>query len=331
MRVMSAVWLVVALASTESRAPPPPPDVDTAVRLPRVVRSETTNSARASLAIKELLAERVDVAHLPPRTPITIWREQASPGRPARVVGFRVDVDGAPFTALLAQVGDMSFCRTWGGGADGGCEALVDDDGVTLQGDTLASPVDAWTVSSRVGERIHPISHRRRFHAGTDYAAPIGTPVLSVKDGVVVKATRSWTAGRFVVVRHDDGSEAKYFHLDERLVEEKARVQKGDLIGVVGKTGRVTGPHLHFELRDARRCPVDMPVARWPGQARVDDDEARVLALRLRMLDVRLSGWPATVHAMPPARTSGIDLGIVVAELEASLRERSARRARRRR
>lgn len=299
-----------ALWSTTAAAPPPQPHVDTGVVLPNVEVVHTSNSRRAALPIKELLAERVDIATLPAGTPITIWKQDGA------IVGFRVDVDGRAVTALRANVDDFAFSG----------EAFVDDAGVSLAGDTLASPVDAWMVSSKVGERIHPISHRKRFHAGTDYAAPIGTPVMSVKDGVVVKSTRSWSAGRYVVVRHDDKSESKYFHLDERWVEEGQRVKKGDLVGVVGKTGRVTGPHLHFELRDRRGVPLDMTVERWPGRARVDGDEAKALAFRLRLLDGdgRVS-WSADVEAVPPERHSDVDVG---AFFDSVVRARETRRVR---
>jgi murein DD-endopeptidase MepM/ murein hydrolase activator NlpD len=291
--------LLLLLSSTAARAPMPEPDVDVGVRFPRVVRVETTNSSRRAIPVRELLGERFDVATLPPRTPLTLWIEQHEATE--KLVAFRIDVDGAPFLAMLAQVDDPGLCGQ-------GCEVFVDDDGVTLAGRTLASPVDAWTVSSRVGVREHPISHRRRFHAGTDYAAPIGTPVLSVQDGVVVRVARSWTAGRFVVVLHDDGSEAKYLHLDAQAVTEKQRLHKGELVGVVGQTGRVTGPHLHFELRDRQRCPLDMTVARWPGRAQLDDESVRALRLRKHLLDQPTTSWAATIAAVQPPRRSAVDV-----------------------
>ncbi len=316
--IVLAALSAVAFSSSPASAPPPQPDVDVGAAVPVVDIVVTSNSRRASLPIKELLAERVDLATLPPRTPITIWKQDGA------IVGFRVDVDGAPFTVLRAHVGDFAFVA--GAGNDA---VFVDDNGGTLVGDTLASPIDAWMVSSRVGERIHPISHRKKFHAGTDYAAPVGTPVMAVKDGVVTKSTRSWGAGRFIVVRHGDKSESKYFHLDERWVEEGARVKKGDVIGVVGKTGRVTGPHLHFELRDARGVPLDMAAERWPGRLRVDDDEAKLLAFRIRLLnaDPRVR-WIADVEAVPAPRHSDVDLGELAVSTVSRLRARGTRRRR---
>lgn len=315
-RALVALIAVGAAAlAVPASAPPVPPFVDVAARPPAVVTLETSNSARASVLVRELLGERFDIAHLPPRTPIRIWRDRGA------VVGFDVDVDGDgfddddDFVALRARYGDFAACHALADdGADvdgdGDCVAFADQDGASLAGAVLASPVDAWVVSSRVGERIHPITKRRRFHAGTDYAAPIGTPVVSIADGVVTASQRSWGAGRYVVVRHDDGSESKYFHLDERAVERGARVQQGDLVGVVGKTGRVTGPHLHFELRDARGVPIDMAAARWPGSVSVDDDGRADLAARLRWLRAPPTrGWPSTITATPPGRHSDVDVG----------------------
>ena len=316
--------LLAATTSTPAAAPPPPCDVDVGAAVPSVDVIVTTTASPLALPIKELLAERFDVAALPPGTAVTIWR-RADGRRDDDIVGFRVHIDGRDgvadvFTALRADTHA-------GGGA-----VFVDSDGVSLAGDTLASPVDAWAVSSRVGERIHPITHRKRFHAGTDYAAPVGTPVVVVRDGVVTKSARLWSAGRFVVVRHDDKSESKYFHLDERLVEAGQRLKKGDLVGVVGKTGRVTGPHLHFELRDARGVPVDMAAERWPGTLRVDDAERRALALRVRLLDdAGLPRWCRDLSALPAARVTAVDLDAVVDAVVDVARVRAAARRGRRR
>ncbi len=326
-RLAALALVVLLVGALPASAPPVPPFVDVAARPPSVVTVETSNSARASVLVRELLGERFDIAHLPPRTPIRIWRDRGA------VVGFAVDVDADgfddddvndddddDFVALRARYGDFAACHALADdGADvavdgdGDCVAFADQDGASLMGAVLASPVDAWVVSSRVGERIHPITKRRRFHAGTDYAAPIGTPVVSIADGVVTASQRSWGAGRYVVVRHADGSESKYFHLDERAVERGARVQQGDLVGVVGKTGRVTGPHLHFELRDARGVPIDMAAARWPGSVGVDDDGRADLAARLRWLRAPPTrGWPSTITATPPGRHSDVDVGAVL-------------------
>lgn len=111
----------------------------------------------------------------------------------------------------------------------------------------LATPAP---ISSLFGWRTHPIFGDRRFHAGTDIAAPTGTPVLAAKAGTVSTADYLGGYGLTVILRHDDGSqETRYAHLSQLMVRPGESVQQGDVIGLVGSTGNSTGPHLHFELR----------------------------------------------------------------------------------
>jgi murein DD-endopeptidase MepM/ murein hydrolase activator NlpD len=105
----------------------------------------------------------------------------------------------------------------------------------------------------------------RAPHGGMDYAAPRGTPVVSVNDGRVALVADYFFQGRFVVVDHGLGLYTLYFHLDEVLVEVGQRVVRGQVLGAVGSTGRATGPHLHFGVQ--------------LGPARIDPE--RLLALPL--------------------------------------------------
>ncbi|RXJ03893.1 LysM peptidoglycan-binding domain-containing protein [Anaerobacillus alkaliphilus] len=91
---------------------------------------------------------------------------------------------------------------------------------------------------------------RNGKHYGIDIAAPRGTTVVSVSDGVVVKSYYSTTYGNVVFIEHTDGYETVYAHLHKRLVEEGATVYQGEEIGTVGNTGRSSGDHLHFEVHD---------------------------------------------------------------------------------
>lgn len=111
----------------------------------------------------------------------------------------------------------------------------------------LATPAP---ITSLFGWRTHPIFGDRRFHAGTDIAAPTGTPVLAAKAGTVFTADYLGGYGLTVILRHDDGSqETRYAHLSQLMVRPGEAVKQGDVIGLVGSTGNSTGPHLHFELR----------------------------------------------------------------------------------
>jgi murein DD-endopeptidase MepM/ murein hydrolase activator NlpD len=111
-------------------------------------------------------------------------------------------------------------------------------------------------VTSAFGERVDPIDGTRRRHAGVDLAAPIGTPVRSVKDGVVRFAGERGAYGNIVIVDHGDGSESRYAHCDAIDVRPGQQVRAGQDIATVGDTGRSTGPHLHFEFR-VRGAAVD--------------------------------------------------------------------------
>ncbi len=106
------------------------------------------------------------------------------------------------------------------------------------------------TMTSAFGWRIHPIAGTRRMHNGTDFGAPIGTPVLAAYSGEVSLADWSGGYGLMVVLRHLDGTqESRYAHLSEVYVQPGDWVEQGTVIGRVGNTGYSTGPHLHFEWR----------------------------------------------------------------------------------
>jgi murein DD-endopeptidase MepM/ murein hydrolase activator NlpD len=96
-----------------------------------------------------------------------------------------------------------------------------------------------------------------RNHTGTDFAAPIGTPIRSVMKGVVLSAEFAGPYGRQVRIRHEDGTETWYNHMSKFSVEVGETVYAGDQVGAVGVTGNTTGPHLHFEVRPDGGDPVD--------------------------------------------------------------------------
>ncbi len=104
-----------------------------------------------------------------------------------------------------------------------------------------------------------------RLHRGTDFAAPIGTPILAAGDGTVVRAGPFSSYGNYVRIRHANGYETAYAHMSRfaRGMRAGARVQQGQVIGYVGNTGRSTGPHLHYEVmhRGRQVNPMTLRVA----------------------------------------------------------------------
>lgn len=104
-------------------------------------------------------------------------------------------------------------------------------------------------VTSRFGPRRDPFLGSMAMHAGIDFRAPPGTPVLATADGVVTAAGRNGGYGRMIDILHSNGITTRYAHLSRIDVSEGARISAGDLIGRVGSSGRSTGPHLHYETR----------------------------------------------------------------------------------
>jgi len=110
-----------------------------------------------------------------------------------------------------------------------------------------------WPVEGRLmggfGERIDPFSGEGAMHTGVDISAPTGTPVHATADGIVTMAGWSSGYGQLVIVNHGGGYETYYAHLSRFTVVEGQEVRRGDQVGAVGSTGRVTAPHLHYEVR----------------------------------------------------------------------------------
>lgn len=125
--------------------------------------------------------------------------------------------------------------------------------GEVLKKDFLRSPLSVIRVTSHYGPRFHPIDRVWRKHDGVDYGAPQGTPVWSVANGVVTFAGRQNGYGNYVCIRHDNGYESRYGHLQRFFVREGQRVKQRQKIGLVGMTGKATGPHLDFQLLLAGR------------------------------------------------------------------------------
>jgi len=121
---------------------------------------------------------------------------------------------------------------------------------------TLADPVPGARVSLDFGTRPNPFTKKDYFHTGIDLAADSGTPVLAAEGGVVTKADKNDQLGNFVLLRHDDGTETFYAHMERTLVTAGQEIIRGEKIALVGSTGVSTGPHLHFEVRKDGR-PID--------------------------------------------------------------------------
>jgi murein DD-endopeptidase MepM/ murein hydrolase activator NlpD len=121
---------------------------------------------------------------------------------------------------------------------------------IAAQKAPFANPVKAaYRFTSKFGPRRDPKTGGRRMHKGVDFAAPNGTPLYATADGVVTHAGWSSGYGRLVKIQHEFGIETRYAHMSKLRAKVGQRVSRGDRIGDMGASGRVTGVHLHYEVR----------------------------------------------------------------------------------
>lgn len=125
-----------------------------------------------------------------------------------------------------------------------------DENGQSMKKFLMKTPIDGARLSSGYGMRKHPILGYSRLHSGVDFAAPRGTPIYAAGDGTVTRANYFGSYGNYVSIRHANGYETAYAHLNgfARGIKNGTRVRQGQVIGYVGTTGRSTGPHLHYEV-----------------------------------------------------------------------------------
>lgn len=113
----------------------------------------------------------------------------------------------------------------------------------------FSNPLLSMSVTSGFGTRRHPVLKRVLAHGGIDLKATTGTKIMAAKEGVVSFAGRMSGYGKIIIIKHDNGYETRYAHLSSISVKKGERVSSEQCIALSGATGRVTGPHLHFEIR----------------------------------------------------------------------------------
>ncbi|MDZ7269134.1 MAG: peptidoglycan DD-metalloendopeptidase family protein [candidate division KSB1 bacterium] len=136
----------------------------------------------------------------------------------------------------------------------------ITNDRAQLKHTPSIRPVEAGRITDKYGKRLDPFIERVKHHNGVDISAEIGTEVYAAAAGVVVAAKSTYSLGqgygRHVIIDHGYGYKTLYGHLSEVWVKEGQRIERWDVIGLVGNTGRTTGPHLHFEVHKDD-TPVD--------------------------------------------------------------------------
>ena len=173
------------------------------------------------------------------------FSEKPGQGGPALPVGR--DMTVGDFQNMLGELQ-----RTLDDRSDklGVLDSLLLNDRLASKTIPTTMPVPMGYYSSNYGYRLDPINGKTSFHTGVDLIAPPGTPVVAAAGGVVSTVAFVAEYGNIVEVDHDNGLTSRYAHLQRSLVKTGDVVMKGQNIALVGATGRVTGPHLHFEVRE---------------------------------------------------------------------------------
>jgi len=131
-----------------------------------------------------------------------------------------------------------------------GFPQYYDENGKSSKRTIMKTPINGARLSSRYGNRKHPILGYTKMHRGLDFAAPTGTPIFAAGDGIIEKAGWNGSYGKYIRIRHTGTYKTAYAHLSgfHKNVRIGKRVLQGKIIGYVGTTGRSTGPHLHYEV-----------------------------------------------------------------------------------
>ncbi len=213
-------------------------------------------------------------------------------GRPVgwgSILAAEYENSGRLFSAVLYRV-------------DGEHIGYFDATGGSLRRMFLKSPIRYGRISSRFQrKRFHPVLKIHRPHLGVDYAAPTGTPVRSVGDGLITTAGWMGGGGRTIKIRHNASYQTSYLHLSrfEKGIRAGVRVKQGQTIGYVGSTGLASGPHLHFEFAVNGRV-VDPLGQKFPAAEPVSTDQLANFKEQSAQLFRELPSWDVELIPIGP-------------------------------
>ena len=158
----------------------------------------------------------------------------------------------------LIETGEILFANLKLSGQDNslyyfdkeGSQGHYDKNGKSVKKALMKTPINGARLSSPFGMRKHPIDGFNKMHKGTDFAAPMGTPIMASGDGIIKKAGWCGGGGNCVKIKHNSTYQTVYAHMSKfaRGIKSGVRVKQGQTIGYVGSTGKSTGPHLHYEV-----------------------------------------------------------------------------------
>ncbi|MCF8413045.1 MAG: peptidoglycan DD-metalloendopeptidase family protein [Melioribacteraceae bacterium] len=176
----------------------------------------------------------------------------------------------------------------------GDVEDYFDEKGNSLRKAFLKSPLKFGRLASRFSKsRLHPILKYYRPHLGTDYAAPTGTPILSIGDGMVTERGYTKSAGNYVKIKHNGAYTTSYLHMSKfaKATSKGSRVKQGQVIGYVGSTGLATGPHVHLNFYQNGKA-VDHLRVKFPSVKPIDSNLKDQYMSHMNILMNRLAVIP---------------------------------------
>ena len=162
-----------------------------------------------------------------------------------------------------------------------------DKNGKSIRKALMKTPINGARLSSPFGMRKHPIDGFNKMHKGTDFAAPMGTPIMASGDGVVKKAGWCGGGGNCIVIKHNSTYQTIYAHMSKFAsgIRTGVRVKQGQTIGFVGSTGKSTGPHLHYEVIINGK-KVNSQTLKLPSGKILKGDERKIFETAKIKLDV---------------------------------------------
>ena len=168
-----------------------------------------------------------------------------------------------------------------------GSEGHYDVNGKSVKKALMKTPINGARLSSPFGMRKHPIDGYNKMHRGTDFAAPMGTPIMASGDGIVKKAGWCGGGGNCVKIKHNSTYQTVYAHMSKfaRGIKPGVRVKQGQTIGYVGSTGKSTGPHLHYEVI-VNGKKVNSQKLKLPSGKILKDNERKLFETKKIKIDV---------------------------------------------
>ena len=168
-----------------------------------------------------------------------------------------------------------------------GSEGHYDENGRSVKKALMKTPINGARLSSPFGMRKHPIDGFNKMHKGTDFAAPMGTPIMASGDGVVTRARWCGGGGNCIKIKHNTTYQTIYAHMKNfaRGIKEGSRVKQGQIIGYVGSTGKSTGPHLHYEVIENGK-KINSQTLKLPSGKILKGEERKIFEVSRIKLDV---------------------------------------------